>query len=159
MRRSIVLLVVLLLATMVVAVVPANAGESCHNINARGVGQDQGGGATTAQIRGGGLLQGTTEAQFFFTDTTPPVFEFVGDITFTTNRGTLTVSFVAPDEGTFDLNTGAFAAAGDVTGATGKLEGARGSLTFEGIQNFSDGSFTETVTGEICVDLGGNGKR
>jgi hypothetical protein len=162
-----VLLVVLLLATMVVAVGPANAGESCHNINAKGEGQasleppDAGFDArTVAQIRGGGLLQGTTEAQFFFTSG-PPVFTFAGYIEFTTNRGTLTVSFTPGSPGTFDGVTGDFLATGDVTSATGKLSGATGSLTFAGVQDLTDpaGSFTETVTGEICVDLGGNGKR
>jgi hypothetical protein len=30
--------------------------------------------------------------------------------------------------------------------------------TFAGVQSLVDGSFTETVTGEKCVDLKGNGK-
>jgi hypothetical protein len=39
---------------------PAAAAASCHKINAKGVGQDLGGGNTTANINGGGLLNGTT---------------------------------------------------------------------------------------------------
>ena len=48
-----------------------------------------------------------------------------------------------------------------MSGATGKLDGAIGTLTLAGVQNLLDpaGSFTETVSGEVCVDLGGNGKR
>ena len=82
---------------------------------------------------------------------------FAGDVTFTTNRATLTVDL----DGTLDLTTGAFVASGDVGASTGKLAGATGTLTLAGVQNLFDpaGSFTETVSGEICVDLGENGKK
>jgi hypothetical protein len=112
---------------------------------------------TVAQIRGGGLLQGTTEAAFQVTGSTPTGIAFAGKITFTTNRGTLTVDL----DGTLDLTTGDFAASGDVSGATGKLDGATGTLTLAGVQNLLDpaGGFIEAVSGEICVDLGGNGKQ
>jgi len=142
-----------------------NPAVSCHKINAKGAGQGAPPEAgdppglvrTVAQIRGGGHLQGTTEAAFQITDPTPTGFTFVGDLTFTTNRATLTVAL----DGTLNVVTGEFAASGTVTGSTGKLEGASGTLTFEGVQDLADpaGSFTETVKGEICVDLGGNGKR
>ncbi len=152
-----------LAAMLVVALAgPATAGVSCHQINAKGVGQDasQDGEPlirTVAQIRGGGLLQGTTEAAFSVTGPTTTGVAFAGPITFTTNRGMLTVAIA----GSVDFSTGGFAASGDVTGATGKLAGATGTLTFAGVQDLSDasGSFTETVTGEICVNLGGNGKK
>lgn len=166
MRRFTVLLVVLLLATVFVAVTPANAGVSCHNINAKGAGQGappQDGDPpnllrTVAQIRGGGLLQGTTEAAFTLGEETEEgsgVFNFDGPIIFTTNRATLTVSLT----GTVNFGTGDFAASGPVTDSDGKLADATGTLTFEGVQDLLNpaGSFTETVTGEICVDLGGNG--
>ena len=100
-----------------------------------------------------GRGQGTTEAAFLANFATG---DFEGDITFTTNRATLTVTI----EGNVSFVTGAFLASGDVTAATGKLEGASGSLRFEGVQmTLADpaGSFTETVTGEICVDLKGDG--
>jgi hypothetical protein len=124
------------------------AAESCHKINAKGVGQDLGGGMTRAQIIGGGLLHGTTEGHFDIGGA-PPVFSIAGTVMFTTHQGTLTVSV----EGTFDVTTGEFRASGPVTGATGKLAGATGELLLEGIENLSDGSFVEDVTGEICVDL------
>lgn len=166
MRRVAVLALLLpLLLLMVVQAGPATAGVSCHEINAKGAGQgvpSQAGDPpglirTVAQIRGGGLLQGTTEAAFQVTGVTPTGIAFAGDITFTTNRATLTVNL----DGTLDLATGEFGASGGVADATGKLDGATGTLTVAGVQDLLDpaGSFTETVSGEICVDLGGNGKK
>ena len=124
-------------------------GQSCHKINAKGVGQDLGGGSTTAQIVGGGLLHGTTAGAFAIVGGAPPAFAIAGTVVFTTNAGTLTVGV----SGTFDVSTGAFTSTGLVTGSTGKLEGATGSLTLEGVQDLGTGAFTETVTGSICVDL------
>jgi len=163
MRRVAVLALLLPLLTLVHAG-PATAGVSCHPINAKGAGRgapSQAGDPpglirTVAQIRGGGLLQGTTKAAFQVTGSIPTGIAFAGDITFTTNRATLTVDL----DGTLDLTTGEFAASGDVSGATGKLDGATGTLTLAGVQDLlvPAGSFTETVSGEICVDLGGNGR-
>lgn len=163
--RRVVLLTLLLPVLMLVRAGPATAGVSCHQINAQGAGQGAPTRAgdppglirTVAQIRGGGLLQGTTEAAFQVTGFTPDGIVFAGDITFTTKRATLTVDL----DGTLDLATGEFGASGDVGGATGKLEGATGALSLAGVQDLLDpaGSFTETVSGEICVDLGGNGKK
>ena len=164
MRRATVLALMLPLL-MLFGTGPATAGVSCHQINATGSGSGaapQGGDPpglirTSAQIRGGGLLQGTTEAAFQVTGPTPTGIAFAGDITFTTNRSTLTLDL----DGTLDLATGEFAASGDVREATGKLDGATGTLTLAGVQNLLDpaGSFTEKVSGEICVDLGGNGNQ
>ena len=162
-RRAVPALLLPLL--MLVQVGPATAAASCHHINAGGTGQ----GApplagdppglirTIAQIRGGGLLQGTTEAAFQVSGPTPTGIAFAGVITFTTNRGTLSVDL----DGTLDLTTGDFVASGDVSGASGKLDGATGTLTLAGVQDLLDpaGSFTETASGEVCVDLGGNGVR
>ena len=163
--RRVAVLALLLPLLMLVQAGPAAAGVSCHQINAKGAGQGappQAGDPpglirTVAHIRGGGLLQGTTEAAFQVTGFTPTGIAFAGDITFTTNRATLTVDL----DGTLDLATGEFGASGDVSEATGKLDGATGTLTLAGVQNLLDpaGSFTETVSGEICVDLGGNGKK
>jgi len=126
----------------------AAAGVSCHAINATGAGQDLGGGNTTAQVSEGGLLQGTTAGSFAISGA-PPIFGIAGTVTFTTNKGTLTAGVA----GTLNVFTGDFAAAGPVTGATGKLDGATGSLSFAGNENLGTGSFTETITGSICVDL------
>ena len=128
---------------------PIQAGVSCHKINASGTGQDLGGGMTQASISGGGLLQGTTEATFVPSGLSGNVLSFDGFVTFTTNKATLTVTI----QGTFDLGSGAFSASGPVTASTGKLAGATGNLSLNGVENLSDGSFTETIDGEICVDL------
>lgn len=164
MRRAAVLTVLLPLL-MLAQVGPATAAVSCHQINAAGAGQGAAPRAgdppglirTVAQIRGGGLVQGTTEAAFQVSGTTPTGIAFTGGVTFTTNRGTLSVDL----DGTLDLTTGDFRASGDVSGGTGKLDGATGTLTLAGVQDLLDpaGSFTETVSGEVCVDLGGNGNR
>ena len=124
-------------------------GESCHKINATGVGQDLGGGNTTARISDGGLLDGTTAGAFAIVGGAPPVLAIEGSVVFTTNKATLTVGV----SGTFDVSTGAFSASGPVTDATGKLEGATGSLALSGVQNLATGQFTETITGNICVNL------
>jgi hypothetical protein len=112
----------------------ARADVSCHTINARGVGQDLGGGATEAQITGGGLLEGTTAAQFIITGVSGTLASFEGPVTFTANRATVTVTVI----GTFDVVTGAFSASGLVTDATGKLEGATGILSLNGIQDLAE---------------------
>ena len=122
---------------------------SCHRINARGAGEDLGGGATRARIIGGGLLHGFTNAQFEFTGMSGTRVVFEGPVTFTTARGTLTITV----EGTFDPATGEFSASGPVTDASGKLEDATGTIYIDGVQDFSTGTFVEDVTGEICVDL------
>jgi hypothetical protein len=123
----------------------ASKGHGCKKINATGVGQDLGGGNTTATITHGGPLNGTTSGHFDVTGT-PPVFTIVGTVVFTTKHGGLTANVA----GTFNGANGAFTAAGPVSAGTGKLAGATGTLTFDGVENLSTGSFTETITGTIC---------
>lgn len=122
---------------------------SCHKINAKGIGEDLGGGTTQANILGGGLLHGTTEGNFIITGFAGTVASFEGTVKFTTNQGTLTVAV----KGTLDTATGEFSAFGPVTDATGKLAGAIGTLNFNGVEDLSNGSFVEDVTGSICIDL------
>ena len=124
-------------------------GVSCHAINAKGAGQDLGGGMTRAQIMGGGLLEGTTQGSFAVTGFSGTVASIAGTVVFTVNRATLTVSVA----GTLDVASGAFSASGPVSTSTGKLAGATGSLLLSGVENLGDGSFVEDVTGSICVDL------
>lgn len=126
-----------------------SAGVSCHKINAKGEGQDLGGGITEARIIGGGLLHGTTLGSFAITGGAPPVFTIAGTVAFITKHATLTVTVA----GTFDVSTGDFVASGPVSAATGKLSGATGSLVLDGVQDLATGKFVEDVTGLICVDL------
>jgi hypothetical protein len=127
----------------------AYAGVSCHKINAKGVGQDLGGGNTEAYIIGGGLLHGTTQAHFEITGGSPPVFAIDGTLVVTTNQATLTVHLA----GTLDVTTGAFLSTGPVIGATGKLAGATGTLTLDGVEDLASGRFAEDVTETTCVNL------
>jgi hypothetical protein len=125
----------------------SQAAVSSHKINAKGVGLFSGG-TTETQIIGGGLLQGTASGISWVTGGEFPVFEIAGTETFTTNKGTLTVEI----SGTFDFSTGEFVLFGPVIDADGKLEGATGTLMFEGVQDIT-GVFTEDITGVIFVDL------
>lgn len=141
---------VVLAATVVIATLgQAHAAVSCHKINAKGAGQDLGGGITEAQIVGGGLLHGTTLGNFVVTGGAPPVFTIAGTVVFTTQRSTLTVALA----GTFNFSTGAFVTTGPVISATGKLAGATGTLTLDGVQDLSTGRFTEEISGLICATL------
>jgi hypothetical protein len=147
MRRLLPLACAAVAALAVTAQAPA--GVSCHKINAKGSGQDLGTGTTIGDASGGGLLQGTTTGNFGIVGGAPPVFTIAGTVLFTTHQGTLTVGFSGP----FDVSTGAFAGSGPVIASSGKLAGATGSLTFAGVEDLSTGTFTQTITGSICVDL------
>ena len=164
MRRFAVLFVVALLATALLAL-PANAGESCHKINASGAGVSLSGPndnpvVTASQTRGGGLLQGTASGELLVTSfETFPDLPFTGPLTFTTNRATVTFTVTGVVSiGSEPDGSSAYWNDGTVTGSTGKLAGATGHIAVVGVQA-PDGSFTQTMTGEICVDLKGNGKR
>jgi hypothetical protein len=133
-------------------VTPALANDSCHTIHAQEIGQGQINGpsifTTGGDVIGGGLLQGTTAGNFTFVTGNFAIF-FDGTITFTTHRGTLTVDVT----GSIDLITGHLSASGPVVGGTGTLEGATGSLSFDGVENLSTGVFTDDIRGQVCVDL------
>jgi hypothetical protein len=132
----------------------------CRSASATGVGQGAPAQAgdppnltrTVATITGNSLLRGRTEAAFLITDPTPPELGFTGDLKFITRSGTLTVTL----DGTLDVTTGRFLASGPVTDSTGGLSGAVGTINFDGVQDLADpaGAFTETLSGEVCVDGG-----
>src|SRR5689334_22870275 len=87
-------------ALVVAGSVQAKAsGVSCHSINAKGVGQDLGGGMTQATIIGGGLLHGTTQGTFAIGGFSGSLASIAGTVQFTVNRATLTVTVA----GTFDV--------------------------------------------------------
>jgi hypothetical protein len=161
--RRIALVVFLLPLALLVVPSPALATVSCHTITATGTGSgapaEPGDPAnlvrTQAQLTDAGLVQGTTAAAFTITGVTDTGFTFAGPLTVTTNRGMVRVDLT----GTLDVTTGQFSASGPIAAATGKLSGATGSLTLSGVQLTDPaGSFTETVSGSICVDLAANGR-
>jgi hypothetical protein len=130
----------------------ANAAVSCHKINAKGSGQDLGGGMTQAQIIGGGLLHGTTAGSFAVVGGVPPLLLVNGTVTFTVNGGTLTVQVSGSFDGA-DPSDAKFVVSGPVISATGKLAGATGTLMIEGDESLTTGKFTEQISGLVCVDL------
>lgn len=159
MRRSLLFALVLLVA--LVGASPAGADDDCVTVDTTGSGQ----GITppgeipirTIATIDSGLLQGTTAAAFVPTGLADGVLSFAGDIVFTTveedddeggDVSTLTVALT----GTLDVVTGDFVASGDVVSGTGEFDETTGSLVLAGVQDLVDGSFTETVTGELCLD-------
>lgn len=148
LKKLVDLFLVIFAASLIVAS-SAHAAVSCHKINAKGAGQDLGGGITQAQIIGGGLLHGTTVGNFAITGGSSPVFTIQGTVTFTTRQGTLTVTIA----GTFNVAMGNFIASGPVTATTGKLTNATGTLLFDGVEDLLTGKFVEDVNGLICLDL------
>ena len=132
----------------------SQAAVSSHKINAKGVGlftpDGTGeGGTSETQIIGGGLLQGTAFGDTGVTDVSFPFIMIEGTETFTTNKGTLIVDI----SGAVNLLTGEFVFSGPIADADGKLDGATGTLMFEGVQDLETGVFTENITGVIFVDL------
>ena len=142
---------VCVLASALVMVGGAQAGSSadehgCAPVHAVGIGQDLGGGDTTATISHGGRLNGTTAGHFDITPAIFPVFNIDGTVVFTTKGGTLTATV----SGTVNFATGEFTASGPVSAGTGNLAGTTGILTFHGFENLITGVFTETITGTLC---------
>jgi hypothetical protein len=121
--------------------------DACVSVHALAIGQNLGHGRTQATITHAGILNGTTIGQLQITGGTPPVLTVAGTGVLTTHNGTLTVSVV----GTFNQATGVFAATGQIVHGTGMFAGATGVLTFAGLEDLTSGSFTQTITGTICL--------
>lgn len=130
----------------------AHAGESCHPINATGTGQATSPTTTVATIREGGLLTGTTTGAFAVTGVTPTGFLIAGTVAFTVNRATLDVAVAGNVDPVGTGGALTFAVTSTGMSGTGRLAGTTGTLSFVG-EGADDGSFTEDVTGRICVDL------
>ena len=128
----------------------ADGHDSCLTVHARAIGQNLGHGHTEATMVHAGILNGTTVGQLEITGGTPPILTVVGTGVLTTQHGTLTVSVV----GTFNGATGVFLATGQVVHGTGMFAGATGTLTFEGLEDLTSGSFTQTITGTVCLAHG-----
>jgi len=147
MKRFAPLVCVLASALVMVGGAQARSEDDhgCAPAHAVGIGQDLGGGNTTATISHGGRLNGTTTGSFAISGV-PPVFAIDGTVVFTTNGGTLTATV----SGTFNVLTGEFTASGPVSAGTGNLAGTTGILTFQGVEDLATGVFTETITGTLC---------
>jgi len=104
---------------------------------------------TRASIQSGGLLNGTTASTLSVAGVEPPNLLFAGTIVSTTKHGTLTAAIM----GSLDTITGEFSATANVTSGTGKLEGAYGMLSLEGVEDLATGRFVEEIGGIVCADL------
>jgi hypothetical protein len=129
---------------------PRGAHVRCVAVDATGVGQDLGGGQTTATISVAGVEIGTTAAAFTITGVDGVVASFAGPITFTGRGGTLT----AQVSGTLDLTTGAFMSTSSSLTGTGAYRGVTGDLTLTGTEDLATGAFTESIAGRLCVTRG-----
>jgi hypothetical protein len=128
---------------------PPHARAICVPIRATGVGQDLGEGRTQATISSHGIVVGRTNASFTIGQVVGTTAQFTGPIVFTSALGTLTAQVA----GTFDVAGGAFQATSTSIAGTGLLRGVSGSVTLAGIEDFATLTFTETITGRLCVRL------
>lgn len=119
----------------------------CIPVSASGVGQDLGGGRTTATISSAGVRLGTSSATFTTTGMNGPVARFAGDIVISTAIGSLT----APVTGRLDVTTGTFTSTSRTVTGSGALRWVSGTLRFHGVENLTSGAFTETITGRLCA--------
>ena len=123
-RRLVLPLLVCLVAALALAA-PASAAHRrsprqpghvrCLPVDATGVGQDLGGGQTTATISVGGVEVGTTAAAFTITGVDGTVASFTGPITFTGLGGTLTAQVT----GTLDVTDRRFTSTSTSLAGTG----------------------------------------
>jgi hypothetical protein len=119
----------------------------CVPVRAVGVGQDLGGGQTTATVSVGDTPVGTTTGSFVVNGVDGTVASFAGPIVFTGLGGTLT----APVTGTLDTASGAFTSTSSDLSGTGTFAGVTGRLTFTGTEDLGTGAFTEAIKGKVCA--------
>ena len=150
LRTLVVLSTIVIMAGGAETTAAAVHHEECLSVHARAIGQNLGGGRTHATIIHAGILNGTTTGQLQITGGTPPLLTVEGTGVLTTHHGTLTVRIV----GTFNQATGVFTATGQIVHGTGMFAGATGVLTFEGVEDLTSGSFTQTITGTVCLAHG-----
>jgi hypothetical protein len=168
-RRSARLLTGVLAAlAMTTVVVPVASADSrgashrptfCVPFSATGQGRDVSDPAEVGVVRTEGTVSvarhpiATTEAAFQITGGTATVLTFAGPLTLRPSSvpGTLTAQLT----GSLDLATGptaaTFSAASTSVTGTGPLSRVTGRVAIAGVQNLVDGSFTETLTGELCA--------
>jgi hypothetical protein len=126
---------------------PGRTGDLCVPVKLTGEGAATSQTTTTAKIFWNGHQIATTDGVFSLPDAGG---HFTGSVVFTPKRlkgGTL----VAQVRGAYGPNFASFTASGPIKG-TGNLSRASGQLSFAGPIR-SDGTFSEVVTGTLCVDL------
>jgi hypothetical protein len=119
----------------------------CRAFQALGDGVDNGDGTTSATIHRGKHVFGTTTGTITPGTITDGVLAFTGTIVFTNDTGTLS----APVEGSFDTTSGEFGARSDGLTGTDGFAAVTGTLRIWGVQDLTDGTFTEHVLAKMCV--------
>jgi hypothetical protein len=147
LRAVLVLAALAIAGALPAAAQAAPAHHLCVPVRATGVGQDLGGGRTQATISVHHVVVGTTNASFTITGQEGAVANFNGPIVFSSRLGTLTAHVT----GQFDLGAGAFKATSTSITGSGLLAAVTGRVTVAGTEDFATGSFTETITGRLCV--------
>ena len=144
------------LATLAVVIaVPVGSAQAavprahaiCVPVRATGAGEDLGAGRTQATISSHGIVVGRTNASFALGQVVGTSAPFSGPIVFSSVLGTLTAQVA----GSFDVASGAFHAASTSLAGSGLLRGVGGSVTLAGVEDFATLTFTETITGRLCV--------
>lgn len=105
-------------------------------------------GSTDGTITQGGILNGQTHfvTSSFTPTAVPGIFLLTGNLTITTNKGTLTTSDVA----IFDVANGLFTDIAQITGGTGDFAGATGVLFISG-KTTDFVHFQDKIVGNICL--------
>jgi hypothetical protein len=146
--RMLVLLMAVVGTAVGAATATAGGGhDSCMAVSGRAIGQNLGGGHTMGTIVHAGMFNGTTEAQLTITGGHPPIVTFTGTGTLTTHQGTITITPI----GTLNQATGEFQATAHITGGTGLFAHATGDLTLVGVEQLPSGSFSQTISGTVCL--------
>lgn len=120
----------------------------CKDISANQSVTANGDGTTDGTITQGGILNGQTHfvTSSFSATSDPTVFFLTGNLTITTNKGTLTTS----DVSIFDFANLLFTDIARITGGTGDFSGATGVLFISG--KTTDGvHFQDKIIGNICL--------
>jgi hypothetical protein len=125
--------------------------QLCVPVYATGVGQNLARGVAEATISSHGVVLGTTYSRLTPTLVGPPVDLFTGPIVFSSEIGTLTVQVNAA----FYFPPGTFTETSTSVTGTGSLSAVSGQLTIKGTffypPNEPNSTFTETITGKLCV--------
>jgi hypothetical protein len=152
-RRWLLAAIVLAAAAPVATAQAAGSGATslCVPVRAHGVGQDLGGGRTTATIFSHGVRLGSTSAAFTITGQSGTTASFTGPIVFTSAVGTLTAQVAGTLDTATATGTGIFTATSSSVTGTGLLAGVTGRVTLNGREDLGTGAFKERITGRLCL--------
>ena len=120
----------------------------CRAFQALGDGVTNPDGSTTATVYRGSREFGETHGTFVLGTPVDNLTPFTGEIVFTSDGGTLTAALV---EGTLDTVSGKFRASSSTVTGTEDYANVTGKLRVWGVQNLTDGTFTQHLLAKLCV--------